>query len=1237
MSLEDELKTKIKEKLESNLHGGILYSLLNPKITDELTTEFLDAAKLDDELKTKIKDALQAKFDFDNQLKTKIKDALDKQMTPSKFSTALKFLSRLRPNMKFSKDKLVTLLTYVGIGVFAVPLSPFILAYLGYKLYKDKYGQRRLISIPRIPFANMKKSINTIIQTAPNTVKHKWASFCSWLYKWFPENKPHPLIVALRKAVEQLIDQPKKEIVESVYNLLPRFTIEDKSFAGQLKKRIKEKLQTVLITDEHRVKQFVTKYNQHLATLPMIRVIAEDEARLATLTLSAEAAEKVKEVSDQFWKQINYDTFYDAIANQNTHTEIREAFDILTNKINTTPERFKHLAGQIQQSKRILVLVIFIVIHDKKAVDIAKSLYQKTRVGSTQTGGSIRPLALNITVFYGQMLHLEDEYPAYTAKSLQKYLDIFNNSEAGKDISKLLGIKSMDDVCKKIDAIQEELTKPKTPGKPDNSDNACAAYYAEEKRREKIEMTVNFSDLRLLKYTSQFLKDTNKCTKAGIKNQVSKIVEAFRNKMNVMNAEIKIGETLTPIQNQSDTLTPNQNQYKSDTLTPNQNITQIQNQYKSDTLTPNKTPNQNQLPQDSVTPAYEAASGYDDDEGEQPEGIPVATSINPKTGKAFVDFPETVYVGNYFAYEFHEEQDPAKYKSGPWIFKEMFSVPPTIDRPPKKLVRKITVEGSENKPTIRLGTGEGVSDSLMDAGTINQTSMDKHYYEYFGKSRIIDSKTKIDKNSSMEYDDNGTQISRMKDAMFRLIQRKNDTAPIPVVAESDNAYNMVKNLMEGLMNTVDPTGDNKFIQNKSREQLNNAPMDLKQALAKKIGDKLREQLNNAPADLKQALAKKIERKLREQFGIDFKDELKSRIWIALYNKLNPEINAYVAATVQYNPPETIKSLAAQDNHTSTVGGNKYFTEYAINPDYIYNDSKAPSFTQDSVQKWNPLEILFNKNKNINDYTQWSQHLTDVQIGAYIKAMLYHFFASLVMKESVNGNKPVTPCGMYDLVNPAKNTDTCNSGDELLVIMSQMSKESSFPNYANNLCGLYALFNVLYNINDPKTVLDSIKSNLDALVDGILVKLRTTEFGFQKHQLLCNNQPGELREYLLDVVKTDGQLQHCSIVQIVDLLNNRLPLSSKITYITDVTIPFTRYADDNKVNDIIGFLNKHNTFTLNANMRHYYSIIKRKTKYYLINSIGNPHHTEVFDNPLNLFQHFSKTPVVYPILQFFATS
>jgi len=832
---ESTLQSKIAEHLEKALSATPATSMNQPQVSPETTkAKFLRAlAKL---FKDKI-----AKPDFESTLQSKIAEHLEKTLintasirtdehdistAPSWIQKFMGIFSKLQlPKFdsvkppKIDKQTLDLLLhtildgltprervkfTAKAVGyIIASPFVPlYFIALVGYQAGKILYPElqeRETTLVNLLSTVNGEQSVNSIRELLDK------------LNAYF-KPKEHNLILALRKAVEDLIERKKNapDKVEPEKNKMLRFTFEDTSFAGQLKKRIKETLYANLMTDEVRIQMFIAKYEnkEPPSIYPTVYndvMLIENLLKQAKPSPNTELVEKYTHLRDTIIQAFDYSKLQNYVIDNEANfdaVKYGEYYESVTN-LRELGKELKvaedDTRNPLIQSKRILLLVCCIAT-DKESLATVLSILDNL---NKLTGEEDQ------TIFYGQLLRLENEYPNYTAKSLQKYTDlmgVFNEGTgftggAGKTLASIFKIKQMDDVCAKVKVTEKSLKSLRKSIKVNSTrtaDESCAQYFKDENLRLDNESTMYVSDLKLLKRVADTMQSTKKCNAKNIMKKIDDLIDGIGLDMSDDQKRANSTDTIA-----SSILWNINNRLKS-SFVPIKPVMSDKLKALAALLEKNKSKKGSQgqgnltaPPSDSVTPNYEDVSGYDNMESDEPEGVPVATSINPATGKGYTEYPETAYVGNYFVYEFHKEQDqnPAKYASGPWVFKETFSVPPTVNKAPEKLIRKITVNGPESGPTIRI-QHDKESGSLMDAGTVNKESMDKFYYAYFGKSRIIDAKKKKDKDSSMEYDEVNTQITRMKDALFELIERKKTTDVVVPATETPSAMEELKTEVE---------------------------------------------------------------------------------------------------------------------------------------------------------------------------------------------------------------------------------------------------------------------------------------------------------------------------------------------------------------------------------------------------------------------------------------------------------
>jgi hypothetical protein len=705
-------------------------------------------------------------------------------------------------------------------------------------------------------FSKFMESVSNI----PQESRKKLSEFGK-LFKY--QSKENNLIITLQKAVEDLIakNKIKKDRPEIPKNLLPRFgfPIEDRSFQGQLKKLIQDKLYDQFMTDEFRIQQFNAKYGRYDDCKIMKEYVKFNQARIEIIKIAKKLNDQMKtsgndplnkpiidsfkNIYKKFKDASNYDHFYNCCVHPNIDPNISDIYDALSRIIEalTKQKDYNYLLRPIEKSKRIVLLAISVANKDPKSTEILKKLYEMIpKTNPTSGGGNpTNDLFSDPSVFYGQMIHLEKDYPEYNEKSLQRYLDILKGyADGNADIRKFLNIKTIDDLSKKIEEIEENLKKiklmeddkKKKKTEEDESktnDTKCIEYYKEHLSRMNTERIMYMSDLTLLRYACTFDKSPkSKKLQAKIDGLIGGTKSASVKDASTINTMINrktqldniassilanINRRLNPMGDITKKILANINERLSKPA--DKPVVKPANVVKpvaklAEVAKPNiqqvgpQNLNKNAPPQESVTPDYEAASGYDDDEGKEPDGVPVATSINPETGKAYTDYPETVYVGNYFAYEFHEKQDKMQYVKGPWLFKEMFTTPPAVYKEPEQIVRKLRLTSTESsgefkmdgKYNIELCENESDKcEALMSANVPAQDTLETHYYTYFGKTRLIDGK-KQTPEKTMEYDDGNTYANRMKEAMLELIQRKVSVEePAVAVAESESKESSVVN------------------------------------------------------------------------------------------------------------------------------------------------------------------------------------------------------------------------------------------------------------------------------------------------------------------------------------------------------------------------------------------------------------------------------------------------------------
>lgn len=823
-----ELEKKVKEKLIEQLSGPDF----NDETKDEIKPKFLRAiSKL-------FKDKIKPPPDFSKALSEEVRKSLTKQLAPSwmkNFMDILKLPDFTLPKYNFELIKTIFPEKVDEEKIQEIAKTTQWQNFV--QMLRDNWNKQKLPD--KLIDDRVIKNANKLIEDLSNLYPELKSNFDTLVDYIFPPSNDPPLIVALRKAVEKLIDQSKikKDKPEIPKNLLPRFgfTIEDKSFAGQLKKLIQAKLYDQFMTDEFRIQQFNAKYEKYDACKIMKEYLNFTEAFLTTKKIAKKVKDTInppktkntilenfQKIYQNYINASTYDTFYKCCVESNIDPNISDIYDklsaIIELLLKTNPKKYGSLLSSMQQSKRILLLVISVANKDPKSIELLKKLYGYTNTPQPVVENQPLPKKKKFPkedVFYGQMIHLEQDYPEYTEKSLQRYLSIIDEYNNKTDIRPLLNIKSADDAKKRFKQIQDkldELNKTKEDDKENKknakADKMCVAYFAEKTQRKKNERIMYMSDLALLDYALKFDKspaarELRKQIRGKISKteQENKTDEAELGKMKTKETQMNsitstilanLNSRLNPMGDITKKILANINERlgkppiadtatKPETKTETKTTTTTKTETK---VTPPGSASANAPPQDSVTPNYEAASGYNDDEGQEPDGVPVATSINPNTGKAYADYPETAYAGSYFAYEFHEDQKKDQYERGPWMFKEMFTTPPTINKEPEHLVRKLILTATDMKGSFKDGSAfEGKynielcdsetdkCEALMNSNAPVQDMLEKQYYTYFGKTKLIDGKKKTPEKT-MEYDDGNTYVNRMKEAMFELIHRK---------------------------------------------------------------------------------------------------------------------------------------------------------------------------------------------------------------------------------------------------------------------------------------------------------------------------------------------------------------------------------------------------------------------------------------------------------------------------------
>ena len=970
-ALSEAIKTKLETQFQTQTAPEAKFEdVLSEAISEKLKTQLSTTTSSDDKIKPKFLRALAKLFkdriakpniqtpDFKSTLQSKIAEHLEKTLintasittdTPD-LSTApswiQNFMGIFSKLPKFDsvkppdKEKLENLFAAIlagltpgdrvkfaakGVGYFiASPvLIPGLLLYFGalksYQMGKILYPELEKATIKLVELVSKEKEGDT---SEPKAKLIR--DLLDKLNAYFKPKKHNNLINTLKKAVEDLIERKKNKQaaeVERPKNKMLRFTFEDTSFTGQLKKRIQETIYRQLMTDDVRIQLFIAKYEKDNTPIHIYRNIYNDIMLIENIieknrrSVKTDSVEKYTRLRDSIIQAFNYQGLREYLDEDNFDAvKYAEYYESVAN-LRELGEKLKLLEDESRnpeiQSKRILMLACSIAT-DKQSIATIRSIVDRIdSLGDT-----------HLPTFYGQLLRFENEYPNYTAKSLQKYtalLEVLEKDDGNP--ASILKIKTMDDVCAKVQVIEKKLKQLKQSQRAnmdanqENASGTCKTYFEEETLRMDNSRTMYVSDLHLLQMCATYLTSTKKCKAKNILQKIVDLISGVESDMSAAQKRANPGPDVNTIT--SNILMNINNRLKkgvsakgnvkppswmSDKLKRLAELMEKKGiDVNRDLDGKSASTGQGNLGaplSESVTPNYEESAGYGTQEGDDPEGVPVSTSINPATGNGYVDYVETVYVGSYFAYEFHEEQDPAKYATGPWVFKETFSVPPTIDKAPEQFIRKITMSGAEASPTIGIQHDKETG-ALMNAGSVNKSDMDKFYYMYFGKSRIIDAKKKADKDSSMEYDDDNTHIIRMKDALFELIERKKTKtvdavppgeSPIPETM-SDIIKAEIKDKMETAANMLTQTVKNATVSiaNIIPGQDGEFTKKLKSEIETKLKSMLSGNANQSP--FVTALTSAIQAKLASQFQStpsgNFQPALTSAVQAKLAAQLSP--------------------------------------------------------------------------------------------------------------------------------------------------------------------------------------------------------------------------------------------------------------------------------------------------------------------------------------------------------------
>jgi hypothetical protein len=338
----------------------------------------------------------------------------------------------------------------------------------------------------------------------------------------------------------------------------------------------------------------------------------------------------------------------------------------------------------------------------------------------------------------------------------------------------------------------------------------------------------------------------------------------------------------------TDTATPDKD------TTPDKEINQLSK--SKDNSSKKSNANINASVEESITEVYEDLSG--DNEYVEPDGVPVLTSKNLKTGLPYSDYPEVAFAGNFFSYEF--EDQTTNYESGPWFFKEKMSVPAK----PEKIVR--TLQLSSDKNTISIMDPEtNAYVNILNAGVQDEKNMKQYYYQYFntgdGTGGIIDTK-----DEDNQYDPEMRYIQRMKLAMYELINRraKSSVAPIP----SSDAQKSDTSKPEG----EEQEGETQAIQEpqpESSKSVASTDIDLAD-IGKQIQQKITAYLANAKEDIDSILQKAVSHALENELKTkDLDAQLTTQVTQTLQNEFNSNLATSVAEVLKTSEFEQTLSNA----------------------------------------------------------------------------------------------------------------------------------------------------------------------------------------------------------------------------------------------------------------------------------------------------------------------------------------
>ena len=228
----------------------------------------------------------------------------------------------------------------------------------------------------------------------------------------------------------------------------------------------------------------------------------------------------------------------------------------------------------------------------------------------------------------------------------------------------------------------------------------------------------------------------------------------------------------------------------------------------------------------------------------------------------------------------------------------MFTTPPAVYKEPEQIVRKLRLTSTESsgefkmdgKYNIELCDNESDKcEALMSVNVPAQDTLEKHYYTYFGKTRLIDGK-KQTPEKTMEYDDGNTYANRMKEAMLELIQRKvsvEEPAESKVSNETSGVDDLSKMAAKAAANAAKKI--NQIVNAASSVIAKNNTTgsgSLEEKLKEKIKAKLTDELTKGSGSLEDQLKEKIKEALEKQLTKgSLEDQLKEKIKATLTSTL----------------------------------------------------------------------------------------------------------------------------------------------------------------------------------------------------------------------------------------------------------------------------------------------------------------------------------------------------------------